>query len=120
MTAESNYPHSQLDPVESPDEIRRLEREVARLRGLLETEREAMTRDMAAGAAELARYDDQGQRQRRRIDRLKVRVQRLRKRAEERGRRVAELETELDRYRGSRAVRIAMRLSGRRGVKGGR
>jgi hypothetical protein len=45
------------DPSQALTEARLLEQEVARLREVLETEREAATRDMAAGAAELAQLD---------------------------------------------------------------
>jgi chromosome segregation ATPase len=120
MTASSNDPHAHLDPADAADQIRRLGQEVTRLRGLLESEREAVARDMAAGAAELALRDERVERMQGRVDGLKVKLQRLRQSADERSRRIEELEAELARYRGSRAVRVAARLSGRlRTTKGG-
>lgn len=120
MTALSNDPDAHPDPADAADQIRRLEQEVTRLRGLLESEREAVARDMATGAAELALRDERLERMQKRIDGLKVKVHRQRRRAEERRRRIDQLEAELARYRGSRAIRLAARLTGRRGTtKGG-
>jgi chromosome segregation ATPase len=119
MTPGNEGQRSDPDPSQALTEARLLEQEVARLREVLETEREAATRDMAAGAAELAQLDARVANQRKRIDQLQTKVQRIRDRAAKRRRRIAELEAELARYRSSRAARIAVRLGSRRRTKKG-
>lgn len=72
--------------------------------------REDFTRELEAGAAELARQDERIAEQRRRIEQLRQRVRKLERESEQRRLRVQELEDDLAFYNGSRPLRLVARL----------